>query len=121
MQVIEGAGRYTPAVGGEPTHWAEHLASADLSVGTYSIPAGGLDDQEPHREDEIYVVQSGAATLVTDSGTAQVLAGSVIFVPAGERHRFTGVREDLALLVIFAPPYGSRPDVENAAAVTSSS
>ena len=121
MQVIEGAGQYTPAAGSEPTHWAEHLASADLSVGTYSIPAGGLDDQEPHREDEIYVVQAGAAMLVTDSGTAQVLAGSVIFVPAGERHRFTGVREDLALLVIFAPPYGSRPDVENAAAVTSSS
>jgi mannose-6-phosphate isomerase-like protein (cupin superfamily) len=121
MRVIEGAGRYTPATGGEPNHWAEHLASADLSVGTYSIPAGGLDDQEPHREDEIYVVQAGAATLVTGSGTAQVQAGSVIFVPAGEQHRFTDVREDLALLVIFAPPYGSRSDVENAAAAASSS
>ena len=119
MRVIEEAGRYTPAPGGEPNHWAEHLASADLSVGTYSIPAGGLDDQEPHREDEIYVVQAGAATLVTDSGTAQVQAGSVIFVPAGERHRFTDVRENLALLVIFAPPYGSRPDVDNGAASSS--
>jgi len=121
MEVIEEAGRYTPATGGEPNHWAEHLASADLSVGTYSIPAGGLDDQEPHREDEIYVVQAGAATLVTDSGTALVQPGSVIFVPARERHRFTDVREDLALLVIFAPPYGSRSDVENAAAPASSS
>ena len=121
MQVIEGAGRYTAAGDGEPNYWAEHLASADLSVGTYSIPAGGLDDQEPHREDEIYVVHAGAATLVTDSGTAQVQAGSVIFVPAGEHHRFTDVREDLALLVVFAPPYGSRADVENAAAATSSS
>ena len=119
MEVIEEAGRYTTATGGEPNHWAEHLASADLSVGTYSIPTGGLDDQEPHREDEIYVVRAGAATLVTDSGTAQVQPGSVIFVPAGEQHRFTDVREDLALLVIFAPPYGSRPDVENAAASSS--
>ena len=108
MEVIEEAGRYNPATSGEPNHWAEHLASADLSVGTYSVPAGGLDDQEPHREDEIYVVRAGAATLVTDSGTAQVRPGSVIFVPAGEEHRFTDVREDLALLVIFAPPYGSR-------------
>ena len=112
MQVIEGAGRYTAAMGGEPSHWAEHMASADLSVGTYSIPAGGLDDQEPHREDEIYVVRSGAATLVADSGITEVGPGSVIFVPAGENHRFTDVRGDLALLVIFAPPYGSRPDVE---------
>jgi mannose-6-phosphate isomerase-like protein (cupin superfamily) len=115
MQVIEGAGRYTPAAGGEPNHWAEHLASADLSVGTYSIPAGGLDDQQPHREDEIYVVQAGAATLVTDSGTAEVGPGSVIFVPAGEQHRFTDIQGGLSLLVVFAPPYGSRPDVENPA------
>jgi mannose-6-phosphate isomerase-like protein (cupin superfamily) len=120
MRVIEGAGRYAPSPGGEPNHWAEHLASADLSVGTYSIPAGGRDDQEPHREDEIYVVQAGTATLVTDSGTAPVQAGSVIFVPAGEQHRFTDVRDDLALLVIFAPPYGSRPDAGNAAAASSS-
>ena len=121
MQVIEGAGRYTAATGGEPNHWAEHLASADLSVGTYSIPAGGLDDQEPHREDEIYVVQAGAATLVTDSGTTEVRPGSVIFVPAGERHQFTGVRGDLALLVVFAPPYGSRHDVENPGPAATSS
>ena len=121
MQVIEWAGRYTAALGGEPNHWAEHMASADLSVGTYSIPAGGLDDQEPHREDEIYVVQAGTATLVTDSGTAEVGPGSVIFVPAGEHHRFTAVRGDLALLVIFAPPYGSRADVENPGSAPSSS
>src|SRR5579859_1297733 len=120
MRVIEGAGRYTAATGGDPSHWAEHMASAALSVGTYSIPAGGLDDQEPHREDEIYVVQSGAATLVTDSGTTQVRPGAVIFVPAGERHQFTDIRGDLALLVIFAPPYGSRPDVENQAAAPTS-
>ena len=121
MQVIEGAGRYTPATGGEPNHWAEHMASADLSVGTYSIPAGGLDDQEPHREDEIYVVQAGTAALATDSGTVEVGPGSVIFVPAGENHKFTDVRGDLALLVIFAPPYGSRPDVENSSPAPSSS
>jgi mannose-6-phosphate isomerase-like protein (cupin superfamily) len=108
MQVIEGAGRYTPAKDGEPNHWAEHLASTDLSVGTYSVPPGGRDDQHPHTEDEIYVVQAGTATLVTDSGTGEVRPGSVIFVPAGERHQFTNVGGDLALLVIFAPPYGSR-------------
>jgi mannose-6-phosphate isomerase-like protein (cupin superfamily) len=121
MQVIEGAGRYSPATGGEANHWIEHLASKDLSVGTYSIPAGGLDDQEPHREDEIYVVRAGTATLVTGSGTAQVGPGSVIFVPAGEEHQFTDVRGDLSLLVVFAPPYGSRPDVENPGPVPTSS
>jgi quercetin dioxygenase-like cupin family protein len=32
-----------------------------------------------------------------------VAPGSVMYVPAGETHRFTNVTEDLALLVLFAP------------------
>lgn len=108
VQLIEGAGIYTPAKDGEPNHWIEHLVSSDLSVGTYSIPAGGLDDQRPHYEDEIYVVQTGRATLVTGSGTAQVRPGSVVFVPAREQHQFTEISEDLTLIVVVAPPYKSR-------------
>jgi mannose-6-phosphate isomerase-like protein (cupin superfamily) len=108
MRVIAEAGTFTPPDGSEPNHWIVHLDSDDLSVGTYSIPAGGLDDQTPHTEDEIYVVRAGRATLVTSSGTAEVGPGSVVFVPAMEAHQFTEIDEDLALLVIFAPRYGSR-------------
>ena len=108
MQVIAEAGIFTPSDGTEPNHWVVHFDNADLTVGTYSIAAGGLDDQSPHTEDEIYVIQSGRATLVTTSGIADVGPGSVVFVPAGEAHKFTEVTEDLALLVIFAPRYESR-------------
>ncbi len=108
MKIFAEAGVYAAPPDGEPNDWTEHLSAVDLSLGTYSIPAGGTDDQTPHTEDEIYVVTSGRATLVTDSGTAPVAPGSVIYVPAGETHRFTDVTEDLALIVVFAPPYGSR-------------
>ena len=107
MQIIDGAGVYT-AASGEPVHWAEHLRVPDLSVGTYSIPAGGTDNQTPHTEDEIYVVTKGRAVIETPGGAAPVSPGSVIFVPALEDHRFTNVTEDLALLVIFAPAEESR-------------
>ena len=108
MRVIAEAGTYTPPDGAGPNHWIVHVSSDDLSLGTYSIPAGGLDDQTPHTEDEIYMVRSGRATLVTTSGIVDVGPGSVVFVPAGEPHKFTEISEDLALLVVFAPPYGSR-------------
>jgi mannose-6-phosphate isomerase-like protein (cupin superfamily) len=108
MQIFAEAGTYQPPPSGEPNDWIVHLSTSDLSLGTYSIPAGGADDQQPHTEDEIYVVKTGRATMVTPSGTAAVGPGSVIYVPAGEEHRFTDVTEDLALIVVFAPPYGSR-------------
>jgi mannose-6-phosphate isomerase-like protein (cupin superfamily) len=104
MEIIAGAGVFVP---GE-VNYVPQFASHELSVGTYSLPAGGFDDQSPHNEDEIYVVQSGRATVVTPSGTADVGPGAVIYVPAGEEHQFTSITEDLALLVFFAPPYGSR-------------
>jgi len=97
MRVIDGAGSYTPPPPGEPNHWVEQLVASDLSLGTYSIPAGGVDDQRPHLEDEVYVVQSGEATIETDSGSARVRAGSVVFVPANEGHRYVDVTEDLTL------------------------
>jgi len=107
MQIIEGAGAWTVPTG-KGTDWVEHLRVPNLSVGTYCIPAGGLDDQSPHGEDEIYVVMTGRARIVTPDRTADVGPGSVIFVPAGEDHKFEGITEDLTLLVVFGPAYGSR-------------
>nr|WP_062341579.1 cupin domain-containing protein [Herbidospora sakaeratensis] len=104
MRIIEGAGVWA----GAADDWTEHLRTPDLSVGTYCIPAGGVDDQSPHTEDEIYVVTTGRARIVTPTGDAEVGPGAVIFVPAGEDHRFVDVTEDLTLLVVFGPAYGSR-------------
>ena len=88
--------------------YVEQLRSPELSFGTYLLPAGGVDNQSPHAEDEIYVVTAGRARIVTPDGSAEVGPGSVIFVPAREEHRFVDITEDLALLVVFAPPYRSR-------------
>jgi quercetin dioxygenase-like cupin family protein len=107
VEVIEGAGRYTDP-GSAPNHYVEQLRVPELSVGSYSIPAGGADDQTPHSEDEIYVITTGRARMTTGSGDAHVGPGDVIFVPAGEHHRFVDVEEDLALLVVFAPAEGTR-------------
>ena len=108
MRHLVHAGHYTVPEGDEPNHFTEHLRSETLSVGTYCIPAGGADDQEPHREDEIYVVTAGRARLQTDEGVIDVATGDVLFVGKGELHRFVDIAEDLALLVLFAPPYTGR-------------
>jgi mannose-6-phosphate isomerase-like protein (cupin superfamily) len=106
MRVLTEAGRF--GANDEQPHWVEHLSVPDLSVGTYSLPVGSVDTQEPHTEDEIYVVVRGRAALATDDKTADVGPGSVIYVPAGEPHRFVNIVEDLVALVVFAPAEGTR-------------
>ncbi|HXW46504.1 MAG TPA: cupin domain-containing protein [Streptosporangiaceae bacterium] len=108
MRVIAAAGQFCRPEAGEQVHWAEQLRVPDLSVGTYSILAGGIDGQSPHTEDEIYVVTAGRAVLESGGERVPVVPGMVIYVPAGEVHRFTDVSDDLALLVIFAPAEESR-------------
>jgi len=107
MQLIAEAGVYTP-VDTDAVHWVEHMRTADLSVGTYSIPSGGADAQTPHSEDEVYVITSGRAVLRGESGEVAVAPGTVVFVPAGEEHRFVELSGDFAALVIFAPAEYSR-------------
>jgi mannose-6-phosphate isomerase-like protein (cupin superfamily) len=108
VNVIGGAGAFTQPADDQDADWAEQFRVSDLSVGTYCIVAGGRDDQSPHTEDEIYVVTAGRATLESGGERTDVGPGSVIYVPAGEIHRFTDVTQDLALLVVFAPAEGLR-------------
>ena len=115
MQIIEGAGQWVAPAAGAANDWAEHFKVPALSVGTYCIPAGGTDDQSPHTEDEIYVVTAGRARIATPHGVAEVSPDSVIFVPAGEEHRFADITEDLVLLVVFGPAYGTQSMIKNPA------
>jgi mannose-6-phosphate isomerase-like protein (cupin superfamily) len=108
MQVIDGAGRFTRPAEGDGTHWTEQLRVPDLSVGTYSIQAGAADGQQPHTEDEIYVVTAGQATFEAGPDHVHVGPGTVLYVPAGEPHRFTAITQDLAVIVVFAPAEDSR-------------
>jgi quercetin dioxygenase-like cupin family protein len=110
VQIIQGAGSWTAPRSGDLNDWKEHLSVPALSVGTYCIPAGGADDQTPHTEDEVYVVTAGRAKITTPTATAEIVPGSVIFVPADEEHRFVEIAEDLTLLVVFGPAFGSRSE-----------
>jgi mannose-6-phosphate isomerase-like protein (cupin superfamily) len=85
--------------------WSQPLRVPAMSVGVYVLAAGSDDEQTPHHEDEIYYVVRGRAVLRIGSSTRAVGPGDCIFVGAGETHRFEDVRDDLELLVVFAPAY----------------
>jgi quercetin dioxygenase-like cupin family protein len=88
--------------------YLEFLRSTSLSCGIYALPAGGTDEQKPHTEDEIYYVVSGRSHFRAGDSDQTVEPGTILFVPAGEEHRFHSIAEDLLLLVLFAPAEGSQ-------------
>jgi len=83
--------------------YREFLRVPAMSAGLYVLPAGAIDHQKPHREDEIYYVLRGSARFKAGSEDREVSGGSVIFVAAEVGHRFYDISEELAVLVIFAP------------------
>jgi mannose-6-phosphate isomerase-like protein (cupin superfamily) len=81
----------------------EFLRVPALSAGVYALPAEGKDFQSPHKEDELYYVVRGRARMRVASEEHEVSEGSVIFVAAGVQHYFHEIKEELVLLVFFAP------------------
>jgi mannose-6-phosphate isomerase-like protein (cupin superfamily) len=101
--------RAAQAEGDRPYH--EFVRTHDLSVGLYVLPAGGVDQQSPHTEDEVYVVMAGRATVTVGDEERAVEAGSVVFVPADVPHRFHDIEAELVLIVAFGPAeYTQRVD-----------
>jgi mannose-6-phosphate isomerase-like protein (cupin superfamily) len=83
--------------------YLEFLRVPSLSMGLYVLPAGGVDPQKPHGEDEIYYILSGRGAILVGEERRPVQAGSIIFVAAGVEHRFYDITEALQILVFFAP------------------
>ena len=77
--------------------------SPGLEIGVYVLVAPEPDMQQPHDDDEVYVVLSGRGTLDVDGNSFDVGEGDALFVEAGAEHGFTGY-ESLAVLVIFTRP-----------------
>jgi mannose-6-phosphate isomerase-like protein (cupin superfamily) len=61
----------------------------------------GPDTQHPHDRDEIYVIVSGGGDFELDGDIRSVMAGDLIFVPAGICHHFIRCSTDLALWIVF--------------------
>lgn len=74
----------------------------------------GVDPQKPHSRDEVYVIVNGSGRFRRGSEEAPFGPGDVLFVPAGDEHRFVDFTDDFATWVFFYGPEGGEAEVENA-------
>lgn len=83
--------------------YLEFLRKETMSLGLYVLPAGGVDPQQPHNEDEVYYIVSGHGQIDVGDETQPVQPGSIVFVAAHVPHKFHSITEELKILVFFAP------------------
>ena len=77
-----------------------------LRAGVYSPRSH--DTQEPHGQDELYVVISGTGYFAKGGERRAFKPGDAIFVEAGAEHAFTDFSDDFATWVIFWGPEGGQ-------------
>jgi mannose-6-phosphate isomerase-like protein (cupin superfamily) len=91
-----------PGPAGE--RFAELFKRGTLSIELYA--PRGSDPQQPHTQDEVYLVHQGRGRFRNGDTVHPFEPGDVLFVPAGVVHRFEQFSEDLAVWVVFYGPAG---------------
>jgi len=94
---IDGTRRRLVGAGGgyEVVH-----ESLGLEIGVYVLVAPEPDRQQPHDDDEVYIVLEGRGVLEVADERVELREGHAVFVPAGAEHRFIAY-EQLSVLVVF--------------------
>jgi hypothetical protein len=72
---------------------------ADLEVEYYQPRES--DKQNPHLKDEVYFIANGTSEFCVNQHRVTVTKGDVLFVKAGDVHRFVNFTDDFATWVIF--------------------
>lgn len=70
----------------------------------------GIDPQQPHTRDELYVVVQGTGEFLNGDTREPFGPGDVLFVPAGVVHRFERFTDDFVVWVMFYGPEGGEAE-----------
>jgi mannose-6-phosphate isomerase-like protein (cupin superfamily) len=80
----------------------------DLSVELFA--PRGVDTQQPHEQDEIYIIAAGSGVFRRDSERVPFGPGDFLFIRAGVSHAFEQFTENFQTWVTFFGPKGGHGD-----------
>lgn len=96
----------TDAVGGLDPDELQHrevLEAGPITVEVGRYPADSAAPKNPHNEEELYYVLSGAAQMRVGDDTYDVDAGDLVHVEPSLEHDFFNITEDLTVLIVLGP------------------
>jgi mannose-6-phosphate isomerase-like protein (cupin superfamily) len=87
-----------------PERFVELFKRGDLSVELFAPHE--VDTQQPHEQDEIYIVAAGSGVFRRGAERVPFGPGDFLFVPAGVSHAFETFSDNFKTWVIFFGPKG---------------
>ena len=91
------------------SRFAPMIRRGSLILGVYA--PRDEDPQQPHDQDEVYIVSAGTGEFVRGDDRVRFGPGDALFVPAGMTHRFENFSDDFATWVAFYGPSGGEPEI----------
>lgn len=97
-----------PGPNGE--RFAEGFTHGSLRVLLYA--PRGTDTQQPHEQDEVYIVMKGSGSFIVGDEKRPFAEGDVLFAPSRVAHRFDEFTDDLIVWVVFYGPSGGESEID---------
>ena len=91
-----------PGPGGQHAVGLMKRGTLDVALSCPTPP----NQQNPHEQDEVYVIVRGRGVLFHDGKRDPFEAGDLMFVAAGVEHRFEDFTADIAVWRLFYGPPG---------------
>ena len=86
----------------------ELMREVSFSLRVMRFEPGDGDPMHAHAEEEIYFINTGEATLVTEDETVEVASGDVVHLGSGADHQFPDFSDEFVVTVMYAPAEGSQ-------------
>jgi len=81
------------------------IGAKNVQIIWMEVPAGWKSNVQTRDVEEILYVLSGKCAITTDTEKFIGTAGSIIYIPPGEKHQHHNIGDQtFSQLVIFAPP-----------------
>jgi mannose-6-phosphate isomerase-like protein (cupin superfamily) len=109
IHLAEAQGRIPGPPGGHSVSLLQR-GTLNLKLSLPVVP----NTQDPHTQDEVYVVIRGRGVLFHDGQRDAFEAGDAMFVAAGTEHRFEDFSADLTVWVAFFGPVGGEVPASDA-------
>ena len=81
----------------------EPMREEAFSLQVMRFAPGDEDPMHAHDEEEIYFIDAGTATLVTEDESVTVEPGDVVHLSPGTEHQFTDFEGTFVTTVVYAP------------------